>query len=67
MAYKIVFPEPKNIIKKPEPYCTSCKGNQVLLDAFASWDVENQCWILFQTFDDSFCNNCKQECEYEFK
>lgn len=50
----------------PVPYCLNCGNNTVLLDAFARWDNETQDWILHQTFDDSFCNTCKQECTYEF-
>jgi hypothetical protein len=42
--------------------CNGCGREDVLADAWASWDAENQRWELEQTFDAGYCNDCQREC-----
>ena len=49
---------------KPGKYkyiCPICGGDNVVSDAWASWDVESQQWVLENTFDQEFCNDCETE------
>lgn len=41
--------------------CKHCGSDDVMLDANAEWDNENQEWVLRSTFDDPFCGNCEGE------
>lgn len=42
--------------------CRKCGSEDVLCDAYASWNVETQEWELSQTFDKgAYCNNCDGE------
>ena len=41
--------------------CSECQSEEVRKDAWASWDVENQDWVLDCVFDYSFCVNCDNE------
>ena len=45
-----------NRIKK---ICGSCGGDSIRVDAWAAWDLENQCWKLDTTFEDKFCLDCE--------
>lgn len=38
--------------------CTTCGSQEVLRDAWAAWDVDAQDWVLRQTFDDAYCQEC---------
>ena len=38
--------------------CEHCHSDEVLQDAWAEWDAENQIWSLHSTFDDYFCVQC---------
>lgn len=40
--------------------CSHCKSEDVVKDAWASWNKETQEWELSQTFDANFCNNCEE-------
>lgn len=42
--------------------CNTCGSEEVLLDAWAAWDKDNQRWELFNTFDAAFCAECDGEC-----
>lgn len=41
--------------------CRTCGSENVLRDAFAEWDVENQSWVLQNVFDDATCDDCGKE------
>ena len=48
--------------KRLKMVCSTCGGEDVLCDAYASWNVESQEWELSNTFDKgSFCNDCGGE------
>lgn len=38
--------------------CNTCGNSNVLRDAWAVWDFEEQDWVLQQTFDDAYCQIC---------
>ena len=41
--------------------CSSCGSTNVSRDAWASWDVKEQRWVLGTVFDDGFCQVCERE------
>lgn len=41
--------------------CTECGSEDVVSDAWASWDIETQQWVLEDTFDMSYCRSCESE------
>lgn len=50
--------------------CIHCKGESVLLDAWAEWDKDAQEWVLENTYHAAHCNDCQgattiQETEVE--
>lgn len=45
--------------------CKTCKSDNVKVDAFATWDTENQCWELGAMFDAAFCDDCGGETTLE--
>jgi hypothetical protein len=46
--------------------CTHCGSNDVLVDAYAEWNVEAQRWEISNVFDKGHhCNNCNGECKIE--
>lgn len=42
--------------------CSECGSENVLKDAWASFDSESQKWVLDQVFDQGFCKDCDGEC-----
>jgi hypothetical protein len=43
--------------------CAKCGSPDVLCDAYAEWDLQDQKWVLQNTFDKgAFCENCDGEC-----
>ena len=48
------------------PICAECNSKDVLVDAWASWSVEDQKWELDVTFDNSYCAKCDGECKLEW-
>jgi hypothetical protein len=50
---------------KHQMVCKTCGSADVVCDAWASWDVEKQDWVLNNTFDDTFCNKCEESCKIE--
>lgn len=38
--------------------CSKCGGENVLRDAYASWDVEAQEWLLSSVYDAFRCDDC---------
>lgn len=45
--------------------CKTCKSDNVKVDAFATWDTENQCWELGAMFEAAFCDDCGGETSLE--
>jgi hypothetical protein len=46
--------------------CSTCQSEDVLCDAYASWDIPTQQWELSQTFDKgAYCNNCDGGCRID--
>lgn len=39
--------------------CSECCGDNVKRDAWASWDFDKQEWVLAQTFEEGFCDDCE--------
>lgn len=48
-------------IERMQIVCSWCGSADVSRDAWASWDVGKQAWVLGAVFDDGFCHAC--ECE----
>lgn len=38
--------------------CQTCGSENVMRDAWAVWDHENQCWELGSIFDHAHCDDC---------
>jgi hypothetical protein len=51
---------------KEKIVCSECGGENVLADAWASWNVEKQEWELYNHFDSKFCEDCDGECSVEW-
>jgi hypothetical protein len=46
--------------------CATCGSENVLADAYAEWDIENQCWSVQNVMDKGhYCNACDGECRIE--
>lgn len=41
--------------------CNECGSSDVLLDAWAEWDVSQQDWVLFDTLSQAYCRRCDGE------
>lgn len=41
--------------------CPECGAEDVVLDAYAAWDVETQDWVLHSTYEEKRCNTCGAE------
>lgn len=41
--------------------CRCCGSDQVLRDAWASWNADSQQWELDNIFDHAYCTNCDGE------
>ena len=42
--------------------CSECGGSNDHLDAWADFDIEAQQWVLGNTFDYSYCDDCQNDC-----
>lgn len=40
--------------------CGMCGGKNVSRDAWASWDVAAQDWVLGAVFDEPYCHDCEE-------
>lgn len=47
-------------MKKIRYFCSNCDSTNIVWDAWASWNEEEQVMELENTFDDCFCNECEQ-------
>jgi hypothetical protein len=46
--------------------CSHCGAEEVLADAYAQWDVEEQAWEIVETFDKgAYCSKCDAETRIE--
>ena len=51
-----------------QPICNACGGTSVQVDAWASWDVDAQCWELHSTYEAAaICSDCDIECSFAMK
>lgn len=41
--------------------CSVCRGEEVRIDAWASWSITTQSWTLAETFPSAFCTDCDGE------
>lgn len=41
--------------------CAHCGGVNVVRDAWASWDIDKQDWVLENIFDYTYCTDCENE------
>ncbi|MEN2790235.1 hypothetical protein ABC974_11410 [Sphingomonas oligophenolica] len=41
--------------------CGNCGGDNVMRDAWATWDDASQSWVLGNVFDAAFCNDCEAD------
>lgn len=41
--------------------CRRCKSENILVDAYAQWDVANQKWFITSVFDNYECVDCDGE------
>ncbi len=44
--------------EKIKMVCARCGGENIRKDAYASWDVEAQDWVLHSTYDSNTCEDC---------
>ncbi len=51
---------------KDKLICTTCKGDDVRVDAYAMWDVDSQSFALTTTFKGSVCEDCGGKCSTEW-
>lgn len=42
----------------PKPRCTACGSADILRDAWASWDENQQEWVLHSCYDEYRCETC---------
>jgi hypothetical protein len=45
--------------------CSQCGSDEVLRDAYASWCIETQQWVLDNVFDYAHCRTCDEETNIE--
>ena len=41
--------------------CSNCGGENVMRDAWATWDDIAQAWVLGNVFDAAFCDDCETD------
>lgn len=47
--------------KRVSYVCRSCGSSAVLMDAWATWNIENQDYVLHDTLAEAFCRECDGE------
>ena len=56
------------IVAAPEmPFCRTCGSDNVVRDAWASWNADTQQWELEDVFDYAFCKACEETARIEWK
>ncbi len=51
---------------KTYPICKTCGSDDVVKDAWASWNRETGLWELMDVFDYGFCRACEQSAEFDW-
>ena len=51
---------------KTYPICKACGSDDVVKDAWASWNPETGLWELMDVFDYDFCRACEQSAELDW-
>lgn len=46
--------------------CSNCESEEVVRDAWASWNSDTGEWELHNIFDDAFCETCEANCELKW-
>ena len=49
-----------------KPFCAYCGSDNVVRDAWAEWDIENQEWELQDVYDDAYCFECDDSTSLEW-
>jgi len=39
-------------------HCPTCGSEAILRDAYASWDKDQQKWVLHSYYDETLCDGC---------
>lgn len=52
----------KLIIPKYAYVCCDCNGTNIDCHAHATWDIEQQKWILSDVSKDFYCQSCEAPC-----
>lgn len=47
--------------------CSFCGSHAVSADATVIWGKDEQAWILSDTSDNNYCDNCGGECSLKFE
>ena len=51
--------------KKINMRCGQCQSNDIVVDAWAHWNVETQDFELHSVFDEAFCLACNEACDVD--
>jgi hypothetical protein len=51
----------EDIMTKKSMHCGQCGGEDIMRDAWATWDVTSQTWVLGEVFDYAFCADCEAD------
>lgn len=46
---------------KRRKVCSHCGSDNVVCDAWASWDESSQEWVLYNVFDYKYCTQCEAD------
>lgn len=52
---------PAHEARRLDMVCETCFSSDVRRDAWAEWSLDDQDWVLGQTFDDAYCETCGGE------
>lgn len=53
--------------QQEKPVCSDCGSAEVFRDAYASWDIDTQQWIMQAVYDEAVCDACGDSCSLEWK
>lgn len=46
---------------KVKKVCANCGSDNVVTDAWVSWDIDSQQWVIDDIFDNDYCKSCEGE------
>ena len=49
-------------MSKVKIVCSECGSDDVRKDSWACWDIDEQKWVLHETYDYTYCEACEEEC-----